>query len=115
MSWGASFSVLKKSGKQKELAKPGPVNENLFEHESEAALFAAFQKVEKKVSDSMGKGFFEKALLDIATLRGPVDAFFDGVMVLAENKNIRRNRLALLENIAALFSQFADFSKLTTR
>ena len=62
----------------------------------------------------MGKGLFEKALQEIATLREPVDAFFDGVMVLAEDQNVRRNRMALLEHIATLFGKFADFSKLST-
>ncbi len=107
-------NILKKSGKLEGQDSLRGVKENLFEHESEAALFAACQKVEKKVSDAVQKGLFEKALLDIATLRGPVDAFFDGVMVLAEDKSVRRNRLALLEHIAALFSQTADFSKLST-
>jgi len=65
------------------------------------------------VSEAMDKGLFEKALQDIATLRGPVDAFFDGVMVLAEDQNVRRNRMALLEHIAMLFGKFADFSKLS--
>ncbi len=106
-------NILKKSGKQKGPERPGKVKENLFEHESESALFAAYQKVEKKVSEAMDKGLFEKALQDIATLRGPVDAFFDGVMVLAEDQNVRRNRMALLEHIATLFGKFADFSKLS--
>ena len=107
-------NILKKSGDPKEQESIGEVNENLFEHESEAALFAAYQKVEKKVSEAMDKGLFEKALLDIATLRGPVDVFFDGVMVLAEDKAVRRNRMLLLGTIAALFSKLADFSKLST-
>jgi len=47
-------------------------------------------------------------------LREPVDAFFDGVMVLAEDKDVRHNRMALLEHISALFDNFADFSKLST-
>jgi glycyl-tRNA synthetase beta chain len=106
-------NILKKSGKQKGPERLGKVTENLFEHESESALFAAYQKVEKKVSEAMDKGLFEKALQDIATLRGPVDAFFDGVMVLAEDQNVRRNRMALLEHIATLFGKFADFSKLS--
>jgi glycyl-tRNA synthetase beta chain len=66
------------------------------------------------VSEAVDNGLFEKALLDIATLRGPVDAFFDGVMVLAEDKAVRRNRMLLLGIIAALFSKLADFSKLST-
>lgn len=107
-------NILKKSGKRDGFVTPGEVNDNLFEHKSETALFSAYLKVEQSVSDAMQKGLFEKALLDIATLRGPVDAFFDGVMVLADDKNVRRNRLALLEHIAALFSQMADFSKLST-
>ena len=106
-------NILKKSGKQKGPERLGKVTENLFEHESESALFAAYQKVEKKVSEAMDKGLFEKALQDIATLRGPVDAFFDGVMVLAKDQNVRRNRMALLEHIATLFGKFADFSKLS--
>ncbi len=107
-------NILKKSGKLQDKPRPGELQENLFEHESETALFTAYQNVEKTVSDAMQKGLYEKALQDIATLRGPVDAFFDGVMVLAEDKSVRRNRLALLEHIAALFSQVADFSKLST-
>lgn len=107
-------NIIRKSGRPETRGRPGEVQENLFEHESESALLAAFKKVEKGVSDAMEKGLFEKALLDIATLRGPVDAFFDGVMVLAEDTNVRRNRLALLEHIASLFGKFADFSKLST-
>ena len=106
-------NILRKSGEPEGQESIGDVKENLFEHESEAALFAAYQKVEKKVSEAMDKGLFEKALLDIATLRGPVDAFFDGVMVLAEDKAVRRNRMLLLGTIAALFSKLADFSKLS--
>jgi glycyl-tRNA synthetase beta chain len=106
-------NILKKSGRLKGRASPGEVKEDLFEHECESALFAAYQKVEMKVSEAMDKGLFENALQVIATLRGPVDAFFDGVMVLAEDKSVRRNRMALLEHIAMLFGKFADFSKLS--
>jgi glycyl-tRNA synthetase beta chain len=94
--------------------KPVDVQEELFEHQSESALLEACKNVEVKVSDAMDRGLFEKALLDIATLRGPVDAFFDGVMVLVDDKNVRGNRLALLEYVAGLFGKFVDFSKLST-
>jgi glycyl-tRNA synthetase beta chain len=49
----------------------------------------------------------------MATLREPVDAFFEGVMVMADNQGLRRNRLAILARIAALFETIADFSKLS--
>jgi glycyl-tRNA synthetase beta chain len=107
-------NILRKSDKSQAPGKLDEVNPSLFENESEAALLAAFEKVEKRVSDDLEKGLFEKALLDIATLRSPIDEFFEGVMVLADDQNLRRNRMALLSHIAALFGKFADFSKLAT-
>jgi glycyl-tRNA synthetase beta chain len=86
----------------------------LFEHESETALFAAFKNVEKKVSQSIVQDRFDRALLDSASLRAPIDHFFDGVLVMTEDMNLRRNRLALLNQIAALFGRIADFSKIST-
>ena len=86
----------------------------LFEHESEGALFEEFKAVDQKVSEAMEKESFDRALVEIASLRDAVDRFFDGVMVMAEDTGIRRNRLALLGQIAALFGKFADFSKLST-
>jgi glycyl-tRNA synthetase beta chain len=54
------------------------------------------------------------ALRAIATLRGAVDAFFDGVMVMAEDPAVRDNRFALLALVAGLFENIADFSKIST-
>ncbi|MBW2569252.1 MAG: glycine--tRNA ligase subunit beta [Deltaproteobacteria bacterium] len=90
------------------------VNEDLFQDECERVLFSACNEVKKKVTDSLEKGFFDQAMLYIASLRDPVDAFFDGVMVMAEDVRIRNNRLALLKHIADLFGLFADFSKIST-
>jgi glycyl-tRNA synthetase beta chain len=107
-------NILKKSDAFETAGELKELNESLFAHESESILFSAYKKVEKKVTESMDKGLFERALLDIASLRDSVDTFFDGVMVLAEDKNVRNNRLTLLGHIAALFGKFADFSKLST-
>jgi glycyl-tRNA synthetase beta chain len=107
-------NIIKKSDEYALDSEIKEVNQNLFEHQSELALFSAFREVEKKVADAMDKGFFDQALVDIASLRVVVDAFFDEVMVLAEDKHVRRNRLALLGCITALFGKFADFSKLST-
>jgi glycyl-tRNA synthetase beta chain len=62
----------------------------------------------------MAQGDLERALGAIATLRDPVDAFFDHVMVMADEEAIRRNRLALLASISAVFGQIADFSQIST-
>jgi glycyl-tRNA synthetase beta chain len=66
------------------------------------------------VSEAVANNDFDRALVDIASLKDAVDRFFDGVMVMAEDAAIRRNRLALLGQIAGLFGKFADFSKLST-
>jgi len=46
-------------------------------------------------------------------LREPVDAFFDGVMVMAEDDKVKTNRLALLTQVAALFADIADFTRIS--
>jgi len=86
----------------------------LFQQAEERALNAAFEKVKKEISEDLDRGAFEEALLTVATLKEPVDAFFDGVMVLTEDERLKKNRLALLREIADLFSMFADFSKIST-
>ena len=90
------------------------VDQKLFQHESEPALLAAYEAVKKKVEDNLKKDLFDQALVDIASLRDAVDAFFEGVMVMTDDMAVRRNRLALLGLIATLFGGFADFSKLST-
>jgi glycyl-tRNA synthetase beta chain len=89
------------------------VDKKLFQDTSESRLYTAFNAVKKNVLDHLKHGRYEQALIDIASLRDSVDAFFDGVLVMAEDKNVRNNRLALLGHIAGLFEKFADFSKLS--
>ena len=91
----------------------GAVDEGLFTHASEAALLAAFRTVQSQVQEDLRQGLHDQALTRVATLRAPVDAFFDDVMVMAEDLNVRRNRLSLLAQVAGLFDTFADFSKLS--
>jgi len=107
-------NIIKKSGQQEEGAALEAVEPKLFEHESEGALFEEFKAIDQRVSEAMEKESFDRALVEIASLRDAVDRFFDGVMVMAEDTGIRRNRLALLGQIAALFGKLADFSKLST-
>ncbi|MCU0561642.1 MAG: glycine--tRNA ligase subunit beta [Desulfobacterales bacterium] len=92
---------------------PVPVDASLFEHPSEAALLGAFQTLQSQVQEELRRGRHGEALARVATLRAPVDAFFADVMVMAEDRRLRRNRLSLLALIAGLFDAFADFSKLS--
>ena len=74
----------------------------------------SYKKVNNRVSKNLDKGDLEQALHEIASLRDPVDAFFDSVMVMDKEAKIRGNRLALLKHIADLFETIADFSKIAT-
>jgi glycyl-tRNA synthetase beta chain len=89
-------------------------DQKLFQHESEAALLNAYEQVKNRVEDDLTKGLYDQALVKIASLRDPVDAFFEGVMVMADDVKVRHNRLAMLNMIAALFGKLADFSRLST-
>jgi glycyl-tRNA synthetase beta chain len=103
-------NIIKKAGD----IQAADVDQKLFQHESEPALLSAYESVKKKVEDNLHEDRFDQALIEIASLRDTVDAFFEEVMVMTDDMAVRRNRLALLGHIAALFGEFADFSKLST-
>ncbi len=92
----------------------GKADPALFETEAEKELYQAFGGVRKIALDLIGLRDFKGALAELARLRGPVDKFFESVLVMAEDERVRRNRLSLLSEIANLFFEIADFSKLVT-
>jgi glycyl-tRNA synthetase beta chain len=85
------------------------VKAHLFEHEAEKHLFAALIKAENAIDATTDP---EQMLATLATLRQPVDQFFDDVMVMCEDKTVRDNRLALLTRLRTLFLTLADVSRL---
>ncbi|MBE9487507.1 MAG: glycine--tRNA ligase subunit beta [Chloroflexi bacterium] len=89
-----------------------PVNETLFEAECEKNLFGELQQVQAEVAELVIERNYSSALKAIADLRAPIDVFFDGVMVMAEDESVRNNRLALLTSVAGLFRGIADFSRI---
>jgi glycyl-tRNA synthetase beta chain len=89
------------------------INTSLFQDPSETALYEAYLTVKKRVSLHLDQGNFAQALRDMASLRDPVDAFFDAVLVMADDPDIRKNRLTLLERISSLFDSIADFTKIS--
>ena len=88
-------------------------DQRLFEHQSEEALYTSLKGVEKSALDLLEAAEYGQALREIASLGDAVDRFFEDVLVMAENKAVRENRLALLGDIARLFDRFADFSKIS--
>jgi glycyl-tRNA synthetase beta chain len=87
---------------------------SLFAHAAETALYDACQAVTRQVDALIARDNLDGALAAIAGLRGPVDTFFNDVMVMAEDEAVRRNRLALLGAISAIFGQIADFSQISS-
>jgi glycyl-tRNA synthetase beta chain len=78
----------------------------------EAALADALAEAEESAGVSLVAGDYDGALGVLAGLRGPIDAFFDSVLVMDENESLRQNRLRLLNRFVGLFERFADFSRL---
>lgn len=88
-----------------------PLRGELFEADCERALAGAVAQVKATVAAAVAAGDYPLALQAIAALREPVDAFFAGVMVMAEQPEVRANRLALLTEAGRLFDGIADFAK----
>ncbi len=89
-----------------------PVDPKLFQDPAEGGLHKAVQAVAATVRKKIEERAYLDALTEIAALRGPVDTFFDKVMVMAEDERVRTNRLALLTGIARMLGTMADFAKI---
>jgi glycyl-tRNA synthetase beta chain len=70
--------------------------------------------VTPRADAAFDRGDFTLSLRELAALRQPVDAFFDQVMVNAEDARLRANRLALMATLHAAMNRVADLSKLAT-
>lgn len=88
------------------------VDPELLIEAGEKTLYEAIGQTEKATQSHIDAGDFSGALLSLANLRQPVDAFFEKVLVNDENHAIRANRLALLMRIRSVMCKVADFSKL---
>ena len=97
----------KKDGKSYDTAPDAA----LLGQDEEKALAAAISTATEKAKAAVEKEDFAAAMSALATLRTPVDAFFDKVTVNADDADIRANRLKLLAQIRAALHEVADFSK----
>jgi len=84
----------------------------LLQESAEKALAEVLASLESKLSPLFASGNYEAALFELASLQAPVDAFFDDVMVMADDEAVKQNRLALLNRLRNLFLQVADVSVL---
>ncbi len=105
-------TALKRAGNILPKGFEGAVKKTLLKQDEEKVLHAAYAEVKGRVEQKAAALDFRGALAEIASLRKPVDAFFDKVMVMDKDEAVKQNRLALLAGITGLFSGIADFSRL---
>jgi glycyl-tRNA synthetase beta chain len=82
------------------------------ETDEERALFDALDKAEAQINPAMAAQDFTDAMSAMASLRGPIDAFFNAVQVNSDNSTVRRNRLNLLSRIRTICTSVADLTKI---
>jgi glycyl-tRNA synthetase beta chain len=102
-------NILKKTD-----AAIGTVSQDLLQEEAERKLASAIERVRPQVDAAFASGDFAGTLKTLAQLRDDVDAFFNDVMVMAEDQALRNNRLALLAELHGMMNRVADISKLAT-
>ena len=93
-------------------AELGEVNESLLQQDEEKALYAAAQGLQPKIAAAVAEGNFQTALSELASVKPQVDAFFDSVMVMAEDPAVKQNRLNLLNRLAEQMNAVADIAVL---
>lgn len=85
-------------------------NEDLFKEDAEKALFDVLKKIETTAKQFIAEQDYSGFLNNLPEIKLPVDEFFDGVLVMCPEEDLRNNRLALLDRLNNLFLLYADFS-----
>ncbi len=88
------------------------VDEQLFEHAAEKQLFAIYNEVHQEMEQFIKAKEYVAALQVMLKMKQPVDTFFDDVMVMAKDENVKQNRLNMLTAIGELILQIGDISKM---
>lgn len=105
-------NILQKSGVLINLQQLPNVSAELFIEPAEKNLFLAIETLKRQTEPLIQDGKYQEALVELASLQQVVDNFFDEVMVMCEDDDLRKNRIHLLGHLSALFIQIADISKL---
>jgi len=105
-------NILRQAAEKGDLAAPGPVAESVLTQPEERNLLEESTRLAATVAELRRERNYGAALEAIATLRPIVDAFFDNVMVMAPEPELRAARLALIQSVLDGFSGIADFSEI---
>ncbi len=98
--------------KKQTLEAGAVINVQKLEDGAEKALYEALIDAEKTAGLHFAEGDYTAGLKSLASLRTPVDDFFENVMVMSDDDDLRINRLAILRQLQSLFWQVADISQL---
>ena len=124
----ASFSLLPEAGDlatankrvsniiSKQLGKSEPVtlDSNLLVEPAEKTLAKSITRMSLLSEPLLASRDYTNVLKNLATLRDPIDSFFNDVMVMADDQALRNNRLSLLSNLRALFVNVADIAQMAS-
>ena len=108
MTWGQrlkrAFNILKDQ-------PPGRVNPELLVEKEERELYSTFSIIRDNAAPMIARGDFGRAQSILFKIQPALNTFFDKVLVMAEDKKLRRNRLGLLQAINRTLSAIADYSQ----
>jgi len=96
----------------KNIKDPGQVDTTLFEKPAEKNLYQRGKEVEEKMAPLFPEKKYLEIMKLLLSLRKDIDKFFDEVLVMCEDKNLQKNRLALVNYVHQLFLKFADLSRI---
>jgi len=105
-------NILRIEEKKDGCSYAGVADESVFVEDAERNLFAALNAAGAASAALLSAEKFQDAMAELAKLRGPLDGFFEDVMVNADDKKVRENRLKLLSQIQCVMGEIADFSKI---
>lgn len=91
---------------------PEEIKENLLKDKEERELYHLLKEIKKEVEESLGEQKYIEAYRKLSILKESIHSFFDKVLVMSENKELRINRLSLMKKIGDLFLSIADFTEL---
>jgi len=106
-AFGRASNILSKRADE----TPTSYEPKRFQEQAERDLWRALLKIETQIDKRLPRADFDGILRQLLTLKDPIDAYFDEVMVMADDDALRRNRLGLLNAVACQFMLVGDLSK----
>ncbi|MGO1651802.1 glycine--tRNA ligase subunit beta [Senegalia sp. (in: firmicutes)] len=96
-----------------EKADTDEVSKELLKEENEKELYEKYIEIKEDVHENIGKNKYNIAIEKITDLRKPIDEFFENVMVMVDDEDLKRNRLALIKSISKMMLEVCDLSKIS--